>query len=91
MKRTTHGEERHLEENRPTSEAINDKEQATEIYVDIETGYYIFVGLKGRTHIFTIENLHHTSFRTTTKNRIERQNTGNRESVSRENLPETLK
>jgi hypothetical protein len=91
MKRTTHGEERHLEDNRPTSEAINDKEHSTEIYVDIETGYYIFVGFKGRTHIFTIENLHHTSFRTTTKNRNERQKNGRWEVISRENLPENLK
>ena len=47
-----------------------------EIYLDIETGYYVFVGMRGRTHIFTIENLHHTSFRTTKYNRFERQISG---------------
>jgi len=91
MERTPHGKEKHEDELRPTSEAAQDKADATEIYLDAETGYYIFVGNKGRTHIFTVENLHHTSFRTTQKNRFERQISGKWERIERENLPEELK
>ncbi len=89
--RTSHGEERHEDELRPTSEALQDKAETNEIYFDIESGYYVFVGNRGRTHIFTIENLHHTSFRTTKSNRLERQISGKWEIVSREDLPEKLK
>ena len=91
MERTPHGKERREDEERPTSEAAKDKAAATEIYIDAKTGYYIFVGNKGRTHIFTAENLHYTSFRTTRKNRFERQISGKWESIERENLPEELK
>ena len=89
--RTSHGEERHEDESRPTGEALRDKAETNEIYFDIESGYYVFVGSRGRTHIFTIENLHHTSFRTTKNNRLERQILGKWEIVSREDLPEKLK
>ncbi len=91
MKRTSHGQERNEDESRPTSEAFNDKSESNEIYFDIETGYYVFVGERGRTHIFTIENLHHTSFRTTKYNRLARQMSGKWEIIFRENLPDTLK
>jgi len=91
MKRTSHGDEKHAEELRPTSEAAIDKIESKEIYLDIETGYYVFVGAKGRTHIFTPENLHHTSFRTTKHNRLERQTTGKWERIRNEYLPEELK
>lgn len=89
--RTLHGEERHEEETRPTSEALRDKAVTKEIYLDVESGYFVFVGERGRTHVFTIENQHHTSFRTTKHNRIERQTSGKWEMVSRENLPGKLK
>jgi len=56
MKRTSHGEERREDELRPTSEAFKDKSEANEIYFDIETDFYIFVGERGLTHIFTAEN-----------------------------------
>jgi hypothetical protein len=72
MERTSHGKEKHEDKDCPMSEAAKDKANATEIYIDAETDYYVFVGARGRTHIFTSENLHHTSFRTTQKNRIER-------------------
>jgi hypothetical protein len=39
MERTTHGEERHEDENRPTSEAEKDRETSNEIYFDIESEY----------------------------------------------------
>ena len=91
MKRTIHGEVRHEDESRPTSEALQDKSNTTEIYLDIESGYYVFIGERGRTHIFTIENLHHTSFRTTKHNRLERQMSGKWEEVTREDLPDKLK
>jgi hypothetical protein len=91
VERTSHGELRHEDKARPTGEALHDKAEAKEIYFDIESEYYIFVGEKGRTHIFTIENLHHTSFRTTKRNRLERQTSGKWEIISREDLPEKLK
>ena len=89
--RTPHGEERHEDESRPTSGALRDKAETREIYFDLESGYYVFIGERGRTHIFTIENLHHTSFRTTKRNRLERQMSGKWEIISREDLPEKLK
>ena len=91
VKRTEHGEQRHEEIERPTSKAEQDKATASEIYFDIESEYYVFVGEKGRTHIFTPEGLHHTSFRTTKRNRLERQETGKWETVNRFELPEDLK
>jgi hypothetical protein len=91
VERTKHGQERHEDESRPTSESLQDKAAANEIYLDIESKYYIFIGEKGRTHIFTAEGLHHTSFRTTKRNRLERQTSGKWEIVSRKSLPETLK
>lgn len=89
--RTPHGEERHEDEERPTSEALRDKAGTNEIYFDIESEYYVFVGEKGRTHIFTAEGLHHTSFRTTKRNRLERQTSGKWEIVARKDLPEELR
>ncbi len=91
MEKTPHGKKRHEDEERPTSEVFKDKTEATEIYFDVETDYYIFVGACGRMHIFTRENMHHTSFRTTQRNRVERQMSGKWERVERENLPEKLK
>ena len=57
----------------------------------IETDFYVFVGERGRTHIFTAESLHHTSFRTTQKNRLECQFDGKWERIKWEDLPEELK
>ncbi|HEY0460461.1 MAG TPA: hypothetical protein VGC97_15100 [Pyrinomonadaceae bacterium] len=48
VERTEHGEERHEDESRPTSEAFSDKAETNEIYPDIESGYYVFVGERGR-------------------------------------------
>jgi hypothetical protein len=91
MERTPHGEERHEEADRPTSEAASDKETASEIYLDIESGYYVFVGPRGRTHIFTAKGLRHTSFRTTKQNRSERLESGKWERIERNELPDELK
>ncbi len=91
MKRSSHGEERHADSDRPTSQAFADKSKSVEIYLDVESGYYIFVGERGRTHIFTPEYLHHTSFRTTKNNRLERQTSGKWKRINREDLPEELK
>lgn len=44
VKRTSHGMIRHDEADRPTAEASNDRLEATEIYQDVESGYYVFVG-----------------------------------------------
>jgi hypothetical protein len=91
MARTPHGESRHAEFDRPAQEAANDKTTAAEIYLDVESGYYVFVGARGRTHVFTSEGLHHTSFRTTKRNRLERQSSGKWERVERHELPNTLR
>lgn len=88
--RTTHGEERHSDSGRPTSEATPDKAAANEIYLDIESGHYIFVGSRGRTHIFTGEGAHHTSFRTTQGNRQYRVEEGKWERIERTELPAEL-
>jgi hypothetical protein len=85
--RTPHGEERRTDADRPTGEAESDKRKATEIYRDVESGLYIFVGARGRTHIYTAKGLHHTSFRTTRGNRLRRVNAGKWEHVERAQLP----
>jgi hypothetical protein len=89
--RTPHGDERHAGATRPTSEAAADKETASEIYLDVETGHYIFIGVRGRAHVFTVEGLHHTSFRTSKRNRGERVEKGKWEYVGRDELPANLK
>jgi hypothetical protein len=91
VKRSSHGIARHADAGRPTTEANRDKEAANEIYLDIETGYYVFVGARGRTHVFTSEGVHHTSFRTTRLNRSNRVLTGKWENINRDNLPKGLK
>ncbi len=91
MKRTPHGEKRHEAGSRPTREAAEDKSRPSEIYFDLETGYYVFVGERGRTHVFGEDGLHHTSFRTTQKNRLFRVEIGKWQKLRREALPEKLK
>ncbi|MBC7910809.1 MAG: hypothetical protein H7Y30_09940 [Pyrinomonadaceae bacterium] len=91
MKRTPHGKERHADAGRPASEAASDRETASEIYLDVESGYYVFVGARGRTHVFTLEGSHHTSFRTTQRNRLARREIGKWEQIERTELPESLK
>jgi hypothetical protein len=61
---------------RPTAEAARDKASSREIYRDAESGYYVFVGSRGRTHVFTEDGEHHTSFRTTQANRKRRVDEG---------------
>ncbi len=90
VKRTSHGEDRHADAGRPTSEAVSDKATANEIYQDIESGYYVFVGLRGRTHIFMANGQHHTSFRTTQANRESRVSEGKWERIERDELLDEL-
>lgn len=91
VKRTPHGEDRHADAGRPTSEAASDKATANEIYQDNESGYYIFIGARGRTHIFMPDGQHHTSFRTTRVNRESRASEGKWERIERDELPDELK
>jgi hypothetical protein len=42
----------------------------------LDTGYYVYVGKSGRTHIFLADGRHHTSFRTTRKGRLKRVRQG---------------
>lgn len=88
VRRTPHGEGRHEGGERPTAEAARDKQAAQEIYRDVESGLYVFVGPRGRTHIFTGDGEHHTSFRTTKANRQRRVDQGKWEQVGRDDLPE---
>lgn len=88
--RTTHGAERHSDAGRPTSKAAQDKAAANEIYLDIESGHYIFIGARGRTHVFTTAGAHHTSFRTTQGNRQRRVDEGRWERIERGELPAAL-
>jgi hypothetical protein len=62
-----------------------------EVFKDNETGYYIFVGERGRTHVFTVDGLHHTSFRTTRANRETRCREGKWQRIMPDDLPEQLK
>jgi hypothetical protein len=90
-RRTQHGVRRHADAARPTEEAATDQADPTEIYQDQETGHYIFVGKRGRTHVFTPEGLHHTSFRTSRSNRIARVAKGKWKRVEKDELPEELR
>jgi hypothetical protein len=74
--RTEHGQERHQQDDRPTAEAFADRDIPREVYQDVESGYLIYVGVNGRTHIFTPDGRHHTSFRTTRRNRQQRVHSG---------------
>ena len=74
--RTEHGQERHQEDDRPTAEAFQDQVHPCEVYHDVDSGYVIYVGVNGRTHVFTPDGKHHTSFRTTRRNRQQRIQSG---------------
>ena len=91
VKRTPHGEGRREGGGRPTAEAARDKTAAREIYRDVESGHYIFIGPRGRTHVFTGEGEHHTSFRTARANRERRVDEDRWERVSRDELPGGVK
>jgi hypothetical protein len=91
VKRTPHGEGRHEDRKRPTAEAARDKTAAHEIYRDVESGLHIFVGPRGRTHVFTEKGERHTSFRTTQANRERRVDEGKWERISSDELPDGLK
>jgi hypothetical protein len=91
VKRTSHGKSRHTDAGRPTSEAARDQAAAHEIYRDTESGNYLFIGLRGRTHVFTADGQHHTSFRTTQANRQKRMLEGKWERIERDELPFEVK
>jgi hypothetical protein len=74
--RTEHGQERHRQDDRPTAEAFQDREHPHEVYQDVDSGYMIYVGMNGRTHIFTADGRHHTSCRTTRRHRQQRVQAG---------------
>jgi hypothetical protein len=74
--RTEHGQERHQQDDRPTAEAFQDQAQPREVYHDVDSGYVIYVGAHGRTHVFTPDGRHHTGFRTTRRNRHQRVQSG---------------
>lgn len=89
--RTPHGEERQEDESRPTSEALRDKAATNEIYFDVESEYYVFIGEKvGRIFLLpkgctiqVFEQLNTTDWNA--------KHRGKWEIVIREDLPEKLK
>ncbi len=91
VKRAPHGESRHEGGERPTAEAVRDRAAAHEIYRDIESGFYVFIGPRGRTHVFTALGERHTSFRTAAANRRRRLDEGKWERVSRDELPDEVR
>lgn len=91
VERTRHGEHRHAENDRPTSEAENDRSNTHEIYRDIESDYFIFIGPRGRTHVYTPGGQHHSSFRTKRGSRQNRSEEGKWERIERDELPESLR
>lgn len=84
--RTEHGWRRHRQGDRPTSEAIRDRETSREIYRDLETDNTIFVGPQGRTHFFTPDGKHHTSFRTHHWERLRNVQRGRWQRVDRSDI-----
>ena len=70
MRRTAHGKHRRQDPDRPSAYAQQDRLHPQEVYIDNKTGYLIYVGPHGRTHIFTAEGEYHTSFTTTRRNRL---------------------
>ena len=90
-KRTSHGEDRRADAGRPTSEAFSDKATTDEIYQDVGSGHFVFVGPRGRTHVFTADGQHHTSFRTTRANRRKRVREGKWERIERASMPDEVK
>ena len=74
--RTEHGQERHRQDDPPTPEALQDRAHPREVYQDVDSEYTIYIGMNGRTHIFTPDGRHHTSFRTTRRKRQQRVQAG---------------
>ena len=37
------------------------RDNPREVYQDVDSGYSIYVGMNGRTHVFTADGRHHTS------------------------------
>ncbi|MCP4540457.1 MAG: hypothetical protein GY832_25240 [Chloroflexi bacterium] len=75
-KRTPHGERRHAQGDRPTSQALQDMQNPREVYINNETGNQVYVGRKGRTHFFTPDGQHHTSFYSTKSYRARKVSNG---------------
>ena len=76
LERTSHGHQRHAQADRPTQEAFRDRQNPRETYHDLDTGNWVFIGPRGRTHIFLPNGKHHTSFRTTKRARQRRVQSG---------------
>jgi hypothetical protein len=72
MEKTPHGRLRMHDPNRPSTYAQQDRAQPKEVYIDNDSGYSVYVGPNGRTHIFTDAGKYHTSFITTRRNRLSR-------------------
>ena len=73
-RRTVHGEQRHREGTRPTAYAFQDRNAPEEVY-EQDDGRMVYVGKRGRVHIFE-KNFHHTSFRMSARAREERVRQG---------------
>jgi hypothetical protein len=74
---TRHFEQRHVQGDRPTGQALSDARSVTSsnLFIDNETGLFIVQGPRGRMHVFLQDGSRHTGFRSTRANTHLRVNT----------------
>jgi hypothetical protein len=74
---TEHFEQRHVQGDRPTGQALSDARgiEPSNLFIDNETGLFVVHGPRGRIHIFLQDGARHTSFRSTRANTQLRLNT----------------
>lgn len=74
---TRHFEQRHVQGDRPTGQALSDARgvESSNLFIDNETGLFVVYGPRGRIHIFLQDGSRHTSFRSTRANTQLRVNT----------------
>ena len=74
---TGHFEQRRVQGDRPTGQALSDARgvEPSNLFIDNETGLFVVHGPRGRIHIFLQDGARHTSFRSTRANTQLRLNT----------------
>jgi hypothetical protein len=74
---TRHFEQRRVQGDRPTGQALSDAKgvESSNLFIDNETGLFVVHGPRGRIHIFLQDGSRHTSFRSARANTQLRVNT----------------
>ena len=74
---TGHFEQRRVQGDRPTCQALSDARgvEPSNLFIDNETGLFVVHGPRGRIHIFLQDGARHTSFHSTRANTQLRLNT----------------